>query len=106
MKYPEKQFNILTEVLKQFAVHTDIKNINPCTLHFMAYQQTSPGQTHNYLMCLPGGVLKKNHSLTETEKTKAIKLINHSFDFELYPNNCNDTHIETAIKKAIKTIGL
>lgn len=101
MKYPISQFAVLVDVLKQFAVHIDIKSVNPSALHFMVYQQISNGQRHCALYCI-GNELKKFHSLTESERETARKFIENDFDFLLYPNDCNDTNIETAVKRAIK----
>lgn len=101
MKYPINQFEVLVNILKQFAVHFDLNSVHPCTLHYMAFQQVSEGQKHNYLFCV-SGTLKKYHSLTEEEKQTAVKFIETDFDFKLYPDGCNDSHIETAVKKALK----
>ena len=103
MKYSLIQFEELVKVLKQFAVHFDIKAINPNALHYMVYQQISEGQKHNALYCV-NGQIKKFHSLTELEKETARKFIESDFDFELYPSGCNDNHIETAVKKAVKSL--
>ena len=103
MKYPLNQFEALISILKQFAVHFDIKAVNPSALHFMAYQQINKGQNHCALYCIDGQ-LKKFHSLTELEIQTARKFIESDFDFELYPSGCNDSHVETAVKKAVKLL--
>ena len=106
MKYPQQQFNTLIEILKQLAVHIDLRSINPSTLHYIAYQQLCEGQTHNYLYCVEGATLKRYHQLTDVEKQTAQKLIQieENIEFLLYPKGCNDTHIETAMKKALKSL--
>ena len=104
MKYPVNQFEVLVNILKQFAVHFDINAINVNSLHYKAYQQLSKNQKHNHLYCIEGGALKRLFKMNEDEKKTAVKFIENDFDFELYPNNCNDSHIETAVKKAIKSI--
>ena len=103
MKYPAEQFEVLLQVLKQFAVHFDLTSVHPCTLHYMAFQQLSEGQNHNSLYCVDGKI-KKQHQLTTLEIETAIKFIDLDFDFKLYPEGCNDNHTETAVKKAIKQL--
>lgn len=103
MKYSAVQFEILLQVLKQFAVHFDLTSVHPCTLHYMAFQQLSEGQKHNSLYCV-NGTIKKQHQLTPLEHETATKFIDLDFDFKLYPSGCNDNHIETAVKKAIKQL--
>jgi hypothetical protein len=105
MKYPEKQYNVLVEALKQLAVHLDIKAYNPVALYYVVYQQFSESQKHNHLYCCVGGELKKYHKLTEGEKTEAVKFLNtKDKTLELYPEGCNDSHIETAVKRAVKEL--
>lgn len=108
MKYPIKQFNILIGLLKQLAVHIDLTSINPSSLHYIVYQQLSEGQTHNHLYCVDGATLKRYHQLTDVEKSTAQKLIQveNRTEFLLYPDGCNDAHIETAVKKALKQLAL
>jgi len=102
MKYPQKQFNILVDSLKKLAVHIDIKESNPHTIHYMVYQQYSEGQKHNWIYCTPGGSIQRAHKITDF--TGCEKWFNEDRDFELYPDGCNDTHIETAMKAAIKQL--
>lgn len=105
MKYPEKQYNILIEALKKLAVHLDIKAFNPVALYYVVYQQFSESQSHNHLYCVSGGNLKKFHQLTEGEKVEAIKFLDtEGKTLDLYPEGCNDNHIETAVKRAVKEI--
>ena len=107
MKYPEKQFSVLTEVLKQISVYIDLKIVNIHSLHFVVYQQlTKEGQNHNKLFCVPGIGLKRFGNMTEEEKQTSEQLIKIDFDFDLYPTGCNDNHIETAMKQVLKNIGI
>jgi hypothetical protein len=102
MKYPLKQYQELTAVLKQLAVCIDLRTINPSALHFIAFQQCSEGQKHNWFMA-KGNELKKAYKLENLEGW--VKWIeNTNPDFLLYPEGCNDNHIETAIKKAMKEL--
>ena len=104
MNYPLEQLAKLEAALKRLAVHIDVKQVNPSALHFIIYQQYAEGQKHNWLYCVEGGALKKGHQLTEQEKQTAVKLFTEKWTFEMYPENCNDNHVETAVKKAIKNI--
>lgn len=103
MKYPQKQYDVLIDCLKQFAPLMNIDVINVHALHYIVYQQFSEGQTHNHLYCTVNG-LKRAYQLTELEKTDSRKLIEIKFDFKLYPDGCNDSHIETAMKRVIKEL--
>jgi hypothetical protein len=104
MNYPLEQLEKLETALKRLAVHIDVKQINPSALHFIIFQQYSEGQKHNWLYCIEGGAMKREHQLTEQERQTAVKLFTENWQFDLYPENCNDNHIETAVKKAIKNI--
>ena len=104
MKYPINQFNILVEVLKTLRNQLDLTKINPSALHYIVYEQFSTSHKHNWLFCY-NGAMKKYHQLTEVEKVEAVKFVNTgSQTFELYPEGCNDTHVETAVKKAVKIL--
>jgi hypothetical protein len=92
MKYPQTQYNELKNALIVFKSHYKLDKETATayapTLHFKIYQQ-------------------KNYT---TDNLNIIKNINGSRLFELnegfklYPNGCNDTHIETAMKNAINEI--
>lgn len=102
MKYPVNQFNTLLECLKYLSTYINIREVNPNALHYVVFQQFSEGQTHNHLYCL-NGTIKKQHQLTDIEKSEAVKFIDtKGAEFLLYPKGCNDAHVETAVKKAIK----
>ena len=105
MKYPQKQFNVLIDILKQLSVQFNIKDIEPTTLHFIIYQQLSDGQQHNQLY-VNGKDIKRLWQISDTDKSKYVKLINNQYDFLLYPEGCNDSHIITAIRQALKHMGL
>jgi hypothetical protein len=102
MKYPEKQFHLLVSGLKELGKVIDLRTVNPSALHFIIYQQGSEGQTHNWIYSKDMQTVK-GHALTDLSGwEKVVKSIPASF--ELYPIGCNDSHIETAVKKAIKLI--
>jgi len=108
MKYPEKQRLVFESFLKTLLpVIPSLKNANRHTLHFICFQQFAKGHEHSKLFCTEGGGLKKQINLTETEKINAIPLMeNIDFDFELYPNGCNDNHVATMLNYTFKNLGL
>lgn len=103
MKYNLEQFEVLVKCLNVFKKYIDIESMNPNNLHFIIYQQFSEGQTHNKLV-VSEGTLKRKFTLIEGNliENEGENVINFNYDFELYPLGCNDNHIETAVKKAIK----
>ena len=106
MKYPKKQFEILKKALTEFKKYVDIENMNYYDLHFKVFQQFSQGQKHNILI-VENNTIKRKFSLDsegQLIEAKGKNLINFDFDFELYPEGCNDNHIYTGVKNAIKQI--
>jgi len=103
MKYPEKQYEVLKNSVIEFNKYFDVKNMNLYDLHFKIYQQFSKGQEHNRLI-VKNGQIKRQFSLINGElvKNEGEFIIKNEFDFELYPEGCNDNHIYTAIKNAVK----
>ncbi len=104
MKYPQQQFDTLVECLKILAPFLDIKNCNLHALHYLVAQQFNEGQKHNWAYSV-GSDIKKAHQLTGDDK-EAVKLLDMGVTFDLYPDGCNDSHIETAMKRAIKELGI
>lgn len=105
MKYPKKQFEKLIEYLKELSKYIDIYSINTSLLHFIVYTQGNEGNKHNHLYFFDGSI-KKKCQLSDIEMIKAHKILEVDNTFELYPDGCNDTHIETAMKKALKQLSL
>jgi hypothetical protein len=101
MNYPNNQFETLLAGLNTLKNHFDLTSVHPNTLHYVIYQQHSEGQKHNWLYNLNGTILK-GHQLTGNEN--AVKLIEQNKDFKLYPDGCKDSHVESAVKKALKQI--
>ena len=102
LKYPEAEYKNLLIVLKQLKPYFELEKIQVNQVHYLAYQQTKKNnQAHNIIYKTNEG-LKRAHKLESTENLKPI--VNVDFELELYPNNCNDNHIETATKKAIKEL--
>ncbi len=103
LKYPFSEYQNLLKVLKQLARYFDVFDMQPNQLHYLAYQQTNvSGQAHNQIYLTDSG-LKRAHSM---EVISGKKIVNVDFELELYPNNCNDNHIESAVKRAVKEIAM
>ena len=104
MNYPQEQFEVLKNSLITFRNQLDLTKINPNALHYIVYQQFSEGQKHNHLYCY-NGEMKRYYQLNELEKKEAIKFLDtENKVFLLYPDGCNDNHVKTAVKKAIKEL--
>jgi hypothetical protein len=105
MNYPQKQFEQLKELVSFTKKHDQFTiDIHPCALHYFFYEQFSEGHKHNWLYTINGNI-KRGHSIDQKQidSGEAKKIFNMNFnEFELYPDRCNDNHIETAVKKAIK----
>lgn len=103
MKYPAKQFENLVVILKQLNEYFEIKQMNYSNLHYIAYQQSqsSEGQKHN-IIYVKNSILRKAHAINDLNEWQPI--VNKIDSFELYPEGCNDQHIETAVKNALKLI--
>jgi len=105
MKYPVNQFEVLVKVLTIFHKYFDLDSVGVLRLHSMVYNEFSEGQKHNRLV-ISEGILKRKFSLVDGElvENPGENILNFDYDFKSYPDGCNDSHIETAIKKAIKLI--
>jgi len=105
MKYPRNQFEILVKALRVLKQYINIEALNLHSLHFLVYQQFSEGQKHNRLV-VDGGILKRKFSLVDGElvENPGKDVLNFEYDFKNYPEGCNDNHIETAMKKALKSL--
>ena len=107
MKYPASQFELLKKGLKILSeVYENIKDVNPCQLQYLLYQQASEGQRHNAIFITPQGNIFKGYMASAFGMEDAKLLIDflNEDNFPLYPSGCNDTHIETAVKAALKQI--
>ena len=102
LKYPYSNYLQLVEVLSQLSRFFELDKIHPNQLHYLAYQQTNKdSQSHN-MIYLTGVGLKRRHSI---ECIKGLNpIVNVNFQLELYPNNCTDANVETAIKKAVSQV--
>ena len=101
MKYPKSQFTKLKAILSKLnEVYTNLDFVHPAKLHYIAYQQVSDGQINNRLVNCEGVII--NQWAVEGKEFAPICQIDT--EFELYPNGCNDKHVVTATKKALKEI--
>jgi len=103
MKYPKQQFELLVESLQIIGKHFELSSINPSRLHYIVYQQGSEGQKHNSLM-IKGNTILKFHSIGDQDGFLPLINFLDEVNFPLYPEGCNDSHIETAVKLAINKI--
>jgi hypothetical protein len=105
MNYPKEQFEVLKECIQKLSTVMDVKGIGLSNLHYRCYQQFDSCQYHNHLY-YNGEILTLNYYLNEGQKVNYVKFINSEFDFKLYPEGCNDTHVETAMKLVFKQLGI
>lgn len=106
MNYPKEQFEKLKECIKKLAPICDLKKINANSLHYICYQQITKEDQGGNKLYIFGNEMKRYGNLTEEEKLNFVKFIEIEYDFKLYPIGCNDLHIETAVKSALKDLGL
>lgn len=104
MKYPETQFQLLTKAVNVLSKHFEnLQQINPSALHFEIYQNASEGHKHNHLILIDGKIVRANTISDNSKFTKVLDFLNEE-NFQIYPEGCNDNHIETAVKKALKIV--
>ena len=101
MKYPCAQFSALEFIIHALNRHIDVKNMQPSQLHFLAYQQVNEGMLHARLGICDGKICRY-HSAPDKSSFEPICTPDPSF--KLYPEACNDSHIETAVKKIQKQL--
>ena len=109
MKYPQQQFDLLVKSLQILSNHFEnIQNIHPCQLQYLVYQQASEGQKHNAFCINKDGNICRHYYVNDLGLEGYDLLIDFLDDnnFPLYPYGCNDSHIETAVKKALQKINL
>lgn len=104
MKYPAEQFELLKKSLNILSTHFEFKHIHPCQVHYMIYQNASAGQKHNALYINDLGQIVRGYIAEKIQGYKPVIDFLNDDNFLLYPEGCNDTHIETAVKAAIKQI--
>lgn len=104
MKYPQQQFELLKNGLSVLSSHFEITNIHPCQLQYLLYQQASEGQKHNALFINKDGSIVKGFIAEGKEGYNPLIAFLTETNFPLYPAGCNDSHVETAVKSALKAI--
>lgn len=102
MKYPKEQFEKILKylplMLKAYGGSSQIEEYTDSLLsklHFQLFLELTYSSDNLNVSNTKGQSLVKNggERLFEIDKS-----------FELYPNDCNDTNVLTAMKKAIKIV--
>ncbi len=92
MKYPLEQYkqlkSVLGELIKYLGIDKKTALDNCNYLHYLVHSQSKYDSSH------PNVFKDKNNQRIFAEIP----------DFKLYPEGCNDSHVETAMKKAINEI--
>lgn len=104
MKYPQNQFDKLVNILYRLSNYADLETINYSHLHYLAYQQVSEGQTHNAIVVCNDNTIMRQFQADKEGVQVYKRLCEIDNTFELYPNDTNDNHIKTAIKRALNEI--
>lgn len=95
MKYPKQQFRLLVECLVLLKPYVSFEHVSNSQLHYIIATQFNVHNKHNWLYDVNGKAVKDS---------KGRKIIDIEEKFDLYPDGCDDTHIETAMKKALKIV--
>jgi hypothetical protein len=106
MKYPQQQLQKLTECMQSLSQYFELEQIPPSTIHYMIYQNLSSGQQHNALG------FSNSKLVRASQFVDGVKVVAENFvrlwpiddSFVLYPEGCNDSHVETAVKLAMKSV--
>lgn len=104
MKYPKDQFSHLVKGIQILKEHFEnVDELNTSYLYSLLDTNFKPeGKEHNTLVycvdALPQ-ITRKHAMLKGKQYTPLIKPVE---GWETYPNGCNDTHIQTAVRKALK----
>ena len=105
MKYPQEQFSKLVSFVNTCKQHgIDLNSMHPSNVHYLAYQCFGSGQTHNALIVTEAGQISRAKKMIgeQVVQIEGKRLFFLYFFFALYPIVCNDNHIETAVKTALK----
>lgn len=103
MKYPKKQFDVLVSTLKALDAHIDnLREVNLTYLHFEVSHQHKEGFEHNRLVLTSSGLMRQYSAIDMGIEFEPI--VEPNPDFKSYPDGCDDSHVLTAMKRAIKLI--
>lgn len=102
MKYPQTQYEQLVKGLSELAKAIDLTSLHPCALHYEVFQAGSKGHSHNWIYTKDGTVARAHKIDNIEDWSRVVTSVPETF--ELYPDGCNDSHIETAVKKALKQL--
>lgn len=104
MKYPSKQYDKLKQTINVLSQYIDnLGDVHPMNVHFLCFQQYSEGQKHNALGVNNEGQIIRMGFVKDNSYKRMFEIDD---DFQLYPIGCNDSHVETAVKKSLKELGL
>lgn len=102
MKYPEKQYKILVESIRELAsLDLAVEDMHPSNVHYLVYKQYAEGQDNNSLYRNQEGLVRPKHMFGKGE---VIEKVFKPKYFELYPDGCDDSHVATAVRKAVKEV--
>jgi len=106
MKYPQEQYQKLLLALREMSKHFDLRNMPPSVIYSEVCGNLNKHNKHNWLYFRKykeGTWFKRAHIISEEEARMFKRVI--PLDFELNtPEGCNDSHGETAVKRAVKEI--
>jgi hypothetical protein len=92
MKYPQTQYNELKSALvvlkNRYQIDKETATANASRLYFKVYQQK------NYT----------SENLNVIKNEDGARLFELNEGFRLYPDGCNEAHVNTAMKNIIKEI--
>lgn len=109
MKYPKNQYEKLVETIRILANYYPVTEVHPCFLHYEIYKQVNKeGLSHSQFLIDSDGKLIRAARLEGDQLVwcEGKMLIEQDITFEMYPSGCHDNHIETAVKRALKQLGL
>lgn len=103
MKYPAKQFEVIVSTLKALSEVFELDNVHPSSLYSLVCSQHNKGQQHNRIVVTCDGVYMNQH-IADSRGVDYTPIVEPFDNFETYPSGCNDSHIQTAVKKALTLI--
>ena len=102
MKYPQKQYEILVESIRELiSLGIAVEDMHPSNVHYLVAKQYSAGNDHNSLYRNQEGLVRPKHMFSKDE---VIEKVFKPKRFELYPEGCDDSHVATAVRKAVKEV--
>lgn len=103
MKYPANQFETLLKTLKALSEVYELNGVHPSAIYSLVCTQHNEGQRHNRIVISSDGVYMTQH-IAEFKGVEFTPLVEAVKGFVTYPEGCNDSHIQTAVKRALTLI--